>query len=197
MPIGYHHIYNSLHNDGLSATDEEYAYKYSKYMHAYYDRFPESLYLRSALWCNRMGTKYWQDEPVDSLGYDKLYGHEGKWKETHNVPVDMLSKPNAKENYHEYKQYLIQLAKICYDNHVRLIAVTCPCSDYYVNNTSKEGIKNLNDLIDSVRIYYPIQYKNYIDDSEFREDSIYFNSSHLNWIGADKFALRIKNDFNL
>ena len=55
----------------------------------------------------------------------------------------------------------------------------------------------MESIIDSVRLYYPIEYKNYMNDEEFRADSIYFDSSHLNSIGADMFAKRIKLDFNL
>ena len=58
-------------------------------------------------------------------------------------------------------------------------------------------MNNLYALIDSVRAYYPIEYKNYLDDAEFRADSLYYNSSHLNSIGADKFAIRVKEDFGL
>lgn len=197
LPIGYHHTYNSPHYDGLMEADEECAYKYSKYMHVYYDRYPESIYLRSALWCNRMGIKYWVNEPVDSLGYDRLEGKEGDWRNKHNVPPGMLSKPYAQACYEEYRYYLIQLAKLCYEKDVRLIAVTCPCSDWYVKNTCTEGVHNLYALADSVRAYYPIEYKCYLGDAEFRQDSLYFNSSHLNSAGADKFALRVKSDFNL
>lgn len=197
IPLGYHHIYASWHYNGLRDIDEEYAYMYSKYMHKYYDRFPECIYFCSALYCNKMGIKYWQNEQVDSLGYSKIIGQERDWKNIHNVPSDMLTKKYVNESYSEYRLYLIQIAQACYKNNIRFIAVTCPCANCYIENTCEEGINNLYALIDSVRVHYPIEYKNYLDDADFRADSLYYNCSHLNSKGADKFAIRVKEDFGL
>ena len=44
---------------------------------------------------------------------------------------------------------------------------------------------------------YDITFRYYLDDEEFRADSLYYNCSHLNSIGADMFALRVKQDFGL
>jgi len=44
---------------------------------------------------------------------------------------------------------------------------------------------------------YPIEFKDYLRDEAFRADSVYYNCSHLNSIGADAFALKVKNDFGL
>ena len=69
--------------------------------------------------------------------------------------------------------------------------------EYFFSSTCEQGIKNLYDLVDSVSVYYPIEYFNYLNDQEFRADSLYYNCSHLNTIGADKFAIRLKEDLGL
>ena len=173
LPIGYHHIYSSWHYNGLRDIDEDYAYMYSRYMHVYYDRFPENVYCRSALYHNKMGIKYWKNEIVDSLGYIKFCGQEDDWENMHNVPSDMLTKNYVYECYAEYRQYLIQIAQICYENDIRFITITCPCANCYLENTCDEGMRNIYALMDRVRVYYPIEYKNYMDDVEFRADSLY------------------------
>lgn len=55
----------------------------------------------------------------------------------------------------------------------------------------------MHQIIDDVRKEYPIEYKDYLHDENYRADSLYYNSSHLNNIGATKFGAQIKNDFHL
>jgi hypothetical protein len=189
--------YSSWHYRGLRDIDKDYAYYYARYMDTYYDRFPENIYLSSALIANKMGPKYWKNTPQDSLGYSPQYGQDDKWEAENNVSPTIFEGDTAAYCYKEFRLYLTQLAKICYDNNIRFVAVTCPCADVFVNNTRNQGIRNLYDLVDSVAVYYPIEYYNYLDDEEFRADSIYYNCSHLNSLGADKFALRLKKDLGL
>lgn len=196
FPLGYPMPYGSWHHRKMREIDKDYAYNYAQHMGVYYDRFPENIYLCSALIANKMGIKYFRDETQDPLGYSRMHGHEEHF-ENHNVNPDVFEGDTAALCYKEFLLYFTQLAKICNDNNIRFIVVTCPCADCYVQNTRPQGIKNLYDLVDSVRIYYPIEYYNYLDDAEFRADSLYYNCSHLNSIGADKFAIRLKNDLGL
>ena len=156
----------------------------------------ENIYFSSALIANKMGIKNKIYESIDSLGYSRLYGHE-EYFENHNVEPNVFEGDTAELCYKEFRLYLTQLAKVCYDKNIRFIAVTCPCAKSYVKNTRKQGIQNLYAMIDSVRAYYPIEYYNYLNDPEFREDSLYYNCSHLNSEGADMFAIRLKHDLGL
>ena len=198
-PIGYNNPFESIHYRIPRCDEvEEYMYFYTKYMHAPYDRTPEKYKYYSALYFNKMGLKYWMDEKIDSLGYNPFDGQMPDWQHQHNVNDSAFYYGEvADECYAEYIEYSLQLAKICYENDIRLIAITCPCSNAYIRNTRPDIIAKMESVIDSVRRYYPIEYKNYMRDEEFRADSIYFNSSHLNSEGADMFARRIKLDFNL
>ena len=198
FPLGYAMPYESPHYEKeLSEGRKEYLYMYTKYMNTPYDVFPQNLIYSSALLSNKMGIKYWKDIHVDSLGYNKMEGRSQYFEEWVIETKITWTNDTTILCYNEFKEYFIELAKVCYDNNIRLIAVTCPCADCYVRSTNKKGIKNLYDLVDSVRIYYPIEYYNYLDDAEFRADSLYYNCSHLNSIGADKFAIRLKNDLGL
>lgn len=197
FPLGYAFPYESPHFQPLSDAIKDNIYKYGKNMHVTYDRFPDNYWYKSSLFYNDMKIRFWREKNQDRLGYYKLEGQCAEWETDQNVDTNVFEGDTAELCYKEFCQYLTQLAKICYDNNIRFIAVTCPCADCYVKNTREQGIQNLYALIDSVREYYPIEYFNYLDDEEFRADSIYYNCSHLNSIGADKFAIRLKNDLGL
>ena len=197
FPLGYVMPYESPHYQPLSDVIKDNIYQYGKFMHVTYDRFPENYWYKSALVHNDMKIHFWREKNQDKLGYYKLEGQCDEWQTDQNTTSDIFKGDIAHQCYSEFKEYFIQLAKICYDNNIRFIAVTCPCADCYVQNTRPQGIKNLCDLVDSVRAYYPIEYFNYLNDPEFRADSLYYNCSHLNSIGADKFAIRLKYDLGL
>ena len=104
-----------------------------------------------------------------------------------------------------YKQYpskpyfeaLRGIAKVCSERGVRFIVVTPPFSNLYLSKVTEEGVKVLDSVIDAVAESYPIEYKNYMADSEFRDDSLYLDWNHLNNRGATLFARRVKADFGL
>lgn len=195
FPIAYDVMYYSLHYMPCRPEDEVSIYEYSKYMKVYYDRTPQKYTCRSALYMNQMGLRLWKNHLFDSLGYLPLEAKSPKWEIS---PIqDVFVGEMHQQCYREYQNYLMQLACICHKNNIRLITVTPPCADFYVEQTQHECIQNLYALIDSVKTYYPIEYRNYIDDTDFRADSLYYNANHLNSTGADMFAKRVKADFNL
>ena len=83
------------------------------------------------------------------------------------------------------------------DYAVKFIVITPPCHDSYIENVRKEGLDILHRMIDEIRVEYPIDYVDYLQDEDFRADSLYFDCSHLNSIGSDMFASRVKKDFGL
>lgn len=197
FPLGYAMPYESLQYQPNSEGKKEIMYMYSKYMNVSYDVFPQSCFYKSALLNNKMGIKYWMDVPHDSLGYKMVKGQSSFFESEIEETNISWSSDTVALCYNEFKEYFIQLARTCYENNIRFVVVTCPCADCYVAKTCEQGIRNLYALVDSVAVHYPIEYHNYLDDEEFRADSIYFNCSHLNSIGADLFALRVKKDFGL
>lgn len=199
FPLGYAMPYESPHYEKhLSLEREEYLYKYSKFMFVPYDVFPQKIKYCSALLSNKMGKKeYWVDEPQDSLGYHKKEGQSTWFDEWTKEAQIAWDNDTTYLCYNEYRGYLLHLAQICADNHIRFVIVTCPCADSYVACTTEQGIRNMYALVDSVARYYPVEYYNYLNDEAFRDDSIYYECSHLNTTGADKFAIRLKEDLNL
>ena len=97
----------------------------------------------------------------------------------------------------EYLNYLTRMAELCAKYHVRFVTITTPCHPSYVDHTSADGIKNIYAIVDEVAKLYPIEYINYLDDPDFRSDSLYYDCSHLNYLGSDKFSLRLKSDLGL
>lgn len=199
FPLGYNIVFESVHyrvprTEGV----EEYMYFYTKYMHAPYDCVPERFKYYSALLFNKCGPNYWLDEEVDSLGYKPFYGKMLDWENVHSVKDSAFYYGEiANKCYKEFVNSFKRLAIICKNNRIRLIAVTCPCSNSYIEKTRPDIIEKMVAVIGIVREEAPIEYYNYMNDEEFRADSLYFNSSHLNAFGADKFAIRLKNDLKL
>lgn len=199
-PLHYGHPYTSPHyRKPMEDYTEECMYYYTRYMHVPYDRVPQKYKFYSSLYFNKMGLKYWEDEEhIDSLGFYPFEGKMDDWEGQQNVEdYSYYVGDIADSCYEEYVHNFIKLAKICNENGIRLIVVTTPHSDAFIKNTRPEIIAKMEAIVDSVRIHYPIEYRNYMMDEEFRADSIYYNASHLNSIGADMFALRLKKEFNL
>lgn len=197
--MGYSHPFSqsyNLSNDKSPANyDIHEAYMYDKFMNIKFDSNPFHWlglyqgYINPGTLCDYCS--------CDSLGYEMVEGQSKNWTSEHNVSPDVIEGPLAMAIIHEYTEYLKDMAQLCQTHHVRFIVVTPPCHDSFNVNVRQEGLDILHGIIENVRAEYPIEYIDYLQDEEFRADSIYFNCSHLNSIGADMFALRVKKDFGL
>ncbi len=128
------------------------------------------------------------DRPADSLGYGQLIGvFEGAdtWYGYEQMGQE------------EFCTSLTQIARLCLEHNVRLVVITTPCANAFCNMITTQGMANLYQVIDTVKAQYPIEYFNYIADSQFRADSIYADGTHLNHTGATLFGKRLKNDLGL
>ena len=128
---------------------------------------------------------------VDSMGYGGLGGQDM----VNNEWVYKLWTNQARRD--EFSESLNEMAYICEQNNVRFIVVTCPMMDTVLTYTTPKGIRAMFDVIDEVKQFHPIEYRNYLDDEQFRADSMYQDESHLNHCGATLFAKRVKEDFGL
>ena len=176
-------------------------YRYEKFMNIRYDKPPYYYwfgllngYIRMASLCHDNG--FYKDT-FSYSGYECLEGQQTDWEKVQNIEPDIVSNPHASAQIKEYTFYLKEMARICQQNRVTFIVITPPCHDSYIVNVRQEGLDILHEMIEEVWAEYPVEYVNYLQDEEFRADSIYFNCSHLNSIGADMFALRVKKDFGL
>ena len=125
---------------------------------------------------------------VDELGYRKLTeefrGADTWWACTQGAQ-DL------------YRASLTEMAKLCEQHGVRLIVITPPSAQAHLNMTTEAGMNKLYAMIDSMKAQYPLEYRNYIADSMFRDNKLYHDATHLNHTGATLFAERIVQDFEL
>lgn len=198
--MGYAQPFNGSYN--FPEEDSESA-NYQKYM---YQKFMNiSFYNKWSYWLGLFrgyinvsslkGEK--GDRIVDSVGYLCSKGQQEGWRSKHNIEPDIIYNPHAQEQISEYTLFLKEMSKLCYLNNVRFIVITPPCHNSYNINVKQDGLNILYNMINEVKSEYPLEYRNYLKDEEFRADSLYYNCSHLNTIGADLFALRVKRDFCL
>lgn len=187
--------YHYQTDSSLYEKNEHEKYMYEKFMHIRYDDNSNhwlGLYKgyidHSSLISNRS---------CDSLGYEPVDGQSIIWQTEHNIDPNLIYNEYAQEQIDEFTSYLKDMARLCQLHKVRFIVITPPCHDSYNVNVRQEGLDILHGIIENVRSEYPVEYIDYLQDEDYRADSIYFNCSHLNSIGADMFALRVKKDFGL
>lgn len=199
FPMGYKAPFWSSHH--YPENPQPYIdFVHEKYMHCWYDRFPNNIIRWSSIvqGGNEVNIFATRQRMADEwMGQVPLEGQRFLWKEEQNISPEIIDAPDAMQQVAEYTQYLTDMARTCYEHGVRFIVVTPPCHDSFVENTRPKGIEIMHQIIEDVRKEYPIEYKDYLQDPAYRADSLYYNCSHLNNIGATKFGAQIKADFHL
>ena len=184
----------SYHFSTSDKNDHE-KYMYEKFMHIPYDDHSNhwlGLYRGYIDYRSLIGSHL-----CDSLGYERVDGQTIIWQTEHNIDPNLIYNEHAQEQINEFTSYLKDMARLCQLHKVRFIVITPPCHDSYNANVRQEGLDILHGIIENVRSEYPVEYIDYLQDEDYRADSLYYNCSHLNSIGADIFALRVKKDFGL
>ena len=175
-----------------SREKEAYVYHYYKYMKI---STPGSMYLYympkvTFLWEKKNSGTFFNVSNLDETGYVRI-----------DTKITTVPHPIERRYTQAYSTPFInnfeRIAQLCYEHQIRLIAVTPPATDVYLKYTTPEGLSQLNDIIERIQKVYPIEYHNYLSDSAFREYNFYCDETHLNHLGATKFAERVKNDFKL
>lgn len=191
-------LHYNLHTDVLCDTElvihkNVYIYYNYRYLHLPINAFPDGWLYRSAILSGQMhrennsGTTY--DEFGNSFADTYYDGNKQDDNSCYNPPHQM--------NVDNCIKYLTNMAKTCAEHGVRFIVVTPPFSNTWLKGCTDQGIMNLTMITDSVNMSFPLEYKNYMQDSMFRNDSLYCNWNHLNRFGATLFAQRVKEDFEL
>lgn len=176
----------------LSST---YLCMYEKYMGITYNHTKPYMYwseiIHSKLdYGKRIFKHDWEQMGCEPSGFEpnKPESKSFKW-ETEQLPhiVDYKSK-NTPLALSEGLSNMKRIAKVCHDNQVRLVVVTMPCYQTYLNQVTERGLKDMYACVDTMRKVYPqIEYYNFLSDNRFTDDD-FFNSSHLTTIGAEKFT---------
>lgn len=127
--------------------------------------------------------------------YDSL-GHQRLPQQINNKQV-IADLPKTKSKNGDNTQFvkaIKEIARICKDNGVRLIAITMPCYHTFTDCTNSQGIAELHALADTMRKVYPeMEYYDFMRDARF-DASDFFNASHLNEVGALKFTSILKTE---
>lgn len=184
-------LHYNLHTDAiLSENKKYYIYNNYRYLHVPVYSFPDGWLYRSALLSDQLHKKS-NNENNDR---DK-YGH---------LRVDNIfdgskqdDNPPNQRNVEKGIEFLTSMAQTCAEYGVRFIVVTPPFPNIWLQGCTEQGISNLTMITDSVNHSFSLEYKNYMYDSVFRNDSLYSNWNHLNHFGSTLFAQRVKQDFGL
>ena len=184
---------------------KETVYMHYKYMNIPFVETPHDYLLHTALFSDHIAYENFTDEPMgidtyDSLGFvwhGKAIHQSEDWLQDDMVHIKNIGEDHLYRYVQEYTRQMTEISNVCYENNVRFVMVTTPCYESYLQQTNTKGMQTLYDIVDSVRLYSPVEYYNYIADEEFRSDTFYYDCSHLNYYGAEKFTLRLKKDLGL
>jgi hypothetical protein len=103
----------------------------------------------------------------------------------------------TKKDINRITSPLIRIAQIAQEYRKRLIIITTPVHERYLEKTKQENIILMDRIIDSINLIYPLEYKNYLNDTAFRHDDLFLDIHHFNKKGAELFTLQLKKDFNI
>lgn len=205
MPAGY--LSNHYEHDCPGFEDDNHDYNihmYAKFLNIPYDRWPMRITAYSAFLSGYLAKEEFEQKQLkcDSLGFETLNStlHWSNWEEMHlpHLLDSIISDTTHNSIYvDEYILHLKKIAKICYEHDIRFVSITTPCHKNYVEKTSQAGLNNLQYVVSEVGKEYPIEYFNYLGDEEFSNDSLFIDCSHLNYLGAEKFSLRLRKDLGL
>lgn len=185
---------------------EDEIYSYAHYMHIFPDN---NYYAYSALLMGQMRLGFLEEFPVldtvkrkknlvdrtiDSAGYSPLFH---AWNDTVRPFIPKAEK--MEQNREGYTEMMLQIARACAEQGVRLILIMPPHSDRCIELSDPDCqlIAAVHEVVAEIQKQYPVEMGDYYEDSAFRSPSLYADGYHLNHVGATRFAQRVKKDFSL
>ena len=189
FPLHYN-LHTDVLTDTVLAKDKKYfIYNYYRVFHIPNNTFPEGWLYRSAVLSDQLHWKSNKGVIFDKFGNTLIDTYYDGKMANYNPPNQMHIDKAIK--------YLTNMAQTCAENEVRFIVVTPPFPNTWLEGCTEEGVNNLSMITDSVNSKFPLEYRNYMYDSSFRNDSLYHNWNHLNRYGATLFARQVKEDFGI
>jgi hypothetical protein len=108
-----------------------------------------------------------------------------------NTPL----KASVRESLEFNKKLILEMAEFCKERDLKLAFVIPPITNALKSKFSKEFSKEaLYDLIAPAQEKYNISLFDYLEDKEFQNDDLYFNSFFLNKRGRRLFTEKLIND---
>lgn len=146
----------------------------------------------------------WKDFKVDlatnmnstGWGYVK-YDHKVKFNDVEGKELlAYLNNDLSQKNLSQNKLYLESIIKLTKNQHIKLLLITPPVSEEFMNQMNQNRYKRMQNEITEISQKYDITYLNFIDDRRFKVYD-FADLMHLNDQGAEKFSLyldRVIND---
>ncbi len=208
MPIAYRQLYEGYayplsKTDLVSQMKESEKCRYLKYMGVREEPgdwiyWPETVWLKAET-ISRLFKGGKAGTGCDMLGFERLsLASRGEtWKQVH-TPDDIDDRlGNAELAFHDNVENVRRIAELCRDKGARLILLATPYFETAQKVTDEKRREVLRRFVGEVEDGYDnVLFREYTFDTRFGEDD-FFNSSHLNEIGAAKFAGILREDFNL
>lgn len=203
IPIGYVNVGDRTDIKELSFSDR--ACYYHKYMNLDYDGNIPPKYRYESLDPLRASKKIinYYILKADMVGCDSLgrrsthYLRDRKHK---LVNEECLFKYTKKGRSYqdlciENEDFLNKIFNMLMDRQISIVLVSPPyywnCGFKYVNEVQRQYVKK---YMNSICRKYPVLYFDYESDSTFVYDD-FFNETHLSEVGAEKFTVKLSNDF--
>lgn len=132
----------------------------------------------------------------DSLGFELRPENKkaSDWKNVH-LPLKIdYNSSNVSKAFQKNMVYLKQLAMVCKEADVRLVVVTTPCYQSFLEKTIPKEIEIMHSCIDTLKtVYSAVEYYDFMFDNRFTEDD-FSDASHLSYRGAERFTRILKNE---
>lgn len=209
-PLGYNFQYMSYRYPKLTSrkkneTDYSSTYKcmYEKYMSIPANDGKPKFYYWMELVHSQLDVKsrifnknFFEVHQCDSLGFERLEvkSKSPTWKDD-KLPIEIVyDNENVSNALMEGIADFKKIALVCKNAGIRLVVVTLPCHQSFLEQTTERGLKEMYECVDAMKdVYAELEYYNYISDTRFVDDDFY-NSSHLTDVGAEKFTKILYKD---
>ncbi len=200
LPISYFTLFANL-KDGA----EEYRCRYYK-MYMDSDDYPSISFdnielgnMKTARRKIKKMLKHDDNPGYDEYGWGNVYVLSQKdsvsWNDGSEAAT-AVARHDA-DNWGNYADdncaMLRDMALYCKQRDVRFILVTTPCWHSYTSALDKEQLKQMYQLICSLKKDFGVEYFDYLDDGRFVEED-FFDSNHLSDVGAAKFTRILNKD---
>lgn len=208
MTIAPFHLYRDYRYKVKTAEhaaihEPTYRCMHYKYMNLSYD-YKDILYWSEILnsnynYMDRFSEEYSKRADFDSLGYGKLLGHlegqkYGNWKEFKVFTDIDYNDPNVEKAVNHNIEFLVNIANLCKNKKLRFILLQTPFHPIARETITMKDKSHLASCIRAIRKNYDkTEYYDFSCDSSFNDDRYYFNASHLNIEGAEKFSHIVNN----
>ena len=196
-PSQLYRNYKYVVESSLSGNHSDQAYRsmHLKYMGLHFDwkdifYYPETY----NSYYNFMGRFTNSDEinrNCDSLGYQMMKETHinSEWKNTKVINYIDYTDRDVIPAVNENISYLVNMASICKDNNVRLIILWPPFHKAGISMVNDIDLQHFNDCARKLNKMEGVEVYDFSQDPRFENDEYYYNPTHLNAVGTDKFTM--------